>query len=468
MLRGIKDIIEKFSMLKKGDRIIVAVSGGPDSVCLFSVLDSLKKELGINLFCAHLNHQLRGAESDGDERYIRRLADKLRIPILIESKDTAKFAKEKKFSLEQAARELRYDFLLRAAKKMDANKIAMGHTRDDQAETLLIRLLRGAGLRGLKAIPPMRKLSPNIYIIRPLIETPREEIMSFLKKRKIKARLDSTNVKAIFLRNRLRHKLIPVIEKYYSPKIKEILARTANALDADYDYLIKQQRRAFKRIAKIKNGVGVNLSIKRLRSLETSLKRGIVRLAIENVKGDLKSIDYRHWERIENLISERNINSTVHLPGGISVIRKPRTLLFAKEQSKRNINKLLPTVIIKVPGKTRIAKRLKIKSSILNAPPKAFSVCPDIEYFDFDKIKFPLKVRYRRPFDKMRPLGMKRYKRLQDIFIDDKVKVNKRAKIPIIVDAKGKIIWVCGVRMSENYKVTPRIKRCLRLSLVRC
>ena len=157
MLKKIKNTICKFSMLKEGDGIIIAISGGPDSVSLLLALDFFKKEFKINLSCAHLNHLLRGQESDRDERYVRRLAERLSIPLLVESKNVGKFAKKKKLSLEQAARELRYDFLLRAAKKMGANKIAMGHTKDDQAETLLMRLLRGAGLRGLRAIPPMRR-----------------------------------------------------------------------------------------------------------------------------------------------------------------------------------------------------------------------------------------------------------------------------------------------------------------------
>ena len=430
---------------------------------LLLALDFFKKEFKINLSCAHLNHLLRGQESDRDERYVRRLAERLSIPLLVESKNVGKFAKKKKLSLEQAARELRYDFLLRAAKKMGANKIAMGHTKDDQAETLLMRLLRGAGLRGLRAIPPMRKVSDGIFVVRPLIETSRIQIISYLKRKKVRARLDSTNVKTAFLRNRLRHKLLPAIERYYSPKIKDILARTANALDADYEYLIKQQKRIFKRIARIKRGNSVSLPLGSLRKLAPSLKRGLVRLAIESIKGNLKSIDYRHWERIEDLIEGGR--ASFNLPGGIRVIKKPKTVLFIKEERTKKISKSLPSIMVKTPGKTQIAKRLAIKSSISRTTPKAFNGSPRIEYFDSDKIKFPLMIRYRRPSDRIKPLGMKRYKRLQDIFIDDKVKLSKRAKNPIIVDAKSRIVWVCGVRMSEDFKLTPRTKRYLKLTI---
>ncbi len=441
----------------------MAISGGPDSVCLLLVLNSIKKEFGINLFCAHLNHRLRGVESDCDERYVKRLTKKHRMPLLIESRNVTKFAKDKKFSLEQAARKLRYDFLLQTAKKIGADKIAMGHTKDDQVETLFMRLFRGTGLRGLRGIPAVRKISPNISIIRPLIETPREEILFFLKERKIRARLDSTNAQTAFLRNRIRHELLPHIEKYYSPKIKEILARTADNLDADYDYLIKQQRKVFKRIAKIKKDASINLPIKGLKSLPISFKRGVVRLAIEDVKGNLEGIDYRHWKKIEDLI-EGGLAS-FNLPDGICVTKRAKTVQFASKKKTENMQKLPLSAIIKIPGVTKILKRLYIKSSISKAPPITFNTSPNIEYFDADKIKFPLNARFRKPADKMKPLGMKRYKRLQDIFVDDKIKAIRRNRIPIIIDARGRIIWVCGVRMAEDFKVTPHTRKCLRLKL---
>ncbi|UCH12011.1 MAG: tRNA lysidine(34) synthetase TilS, partial [Candidatus Omnitrophota bacterium] len=354
MLKRIKDTIHKFSMLKKGDNVLVAISGGPDSVCLLLVLNSIKKKFGINLFCAHLNHRLRGVESDCDERYVKRLTKKHRIPLLIESRNVTKFAKDKKFSLEQAARKLRYDFLLQTARKIGADKIAVGHTKDDQVETLFMRLFRGTGLRGLRGIPGVRKISPNISIIRPLIETPREEILFFLKKRKIRARLDSTNAQTAFLRNRIRHELLPHIEKYYSPRIKEILTRTADSLDADYDYLIKQQHKAFKRIAKIKKDASISLPIKGLKSLPISFKRGVVRIAIENVKGNLEGIDYRHWVKIEDLME--GATTSLHLPGGINVVKRPKTVHFMvkKNGAGGEFKKIVPeTNLIKIPGVTK-------------------------------------------------------------------------------------------------------------------
>ncbi len=455
MLKEIKNTVKKFhlpgrqaGLLGRGDRVIIALSGGPDSVSLLLALNILKKELGLTLACAHLNHKLRQKESDRDQKYAVRLAGKLKVPIFTTSKDIKKIAAEKGLSIEQAARQVRYEFLLESAKTFKANKIAVGHTRDDQAETLLMRLLRGSGLRGLRSIPPVREISQGIYIIRPLIETSRKQIDSFLRQKKTKARLDSTNLQTLFLRNKIRHKLLPLLEKDYSAKIKDTLARTAETLNADYDYLLARQRAAFKKAARIKTDTFVEVPVKKLKSLEPSLKTGVVRLAIENVKGSLENIDYRHWERIEDLING-NLNC-VNLPGRVKVTRTNGSVQFFKEGT---VQKNSPNFLL--------------EEKIITARPKILGKSKKIEYFDFEKIAFPLKIRYRRPHDRIKPLGMKKYKRLQDVFIDDKVKAQKRPQTPIIVDSKGRIVWVYGVRMSEDFKITPHTRKYFRLSLIK-
>ncbi|UCH11822.1 MAG: tRNA lysidine(34) synthetase TilS, partial [Candidatus Omnitrophota bacterium] len=224
--------------------------------------------------------------------------------------------------------------------------------------------------------------------------------------------------------------------------------------------------KAFKRIAKIKKDASISLPIKGLKSLPISFKRGVVRIAIENVKGNLEGIDYRHWVKIEDLME--GATTCLHLPGGINVVKRPKTVHFMvkKNGAGGEFKKIVPeTNLIKIPGVTKILKRLYIKSSISKTPPRTFNASPNIEYFDVDKIRFPLNARLRKPADKMKPLGMKRHKRLQDIFVDDKIKAIRRNRLPIIVDARGRIIWVCGVRMSEDFKVTPHTGKSLRLKL---
>ncbi|MFH0732697.1 MAG: tRNA lysidine(34) synthetase TilS [Candidatus Omnitrophota bacterium] len=455
MLKKIKDTIQKYSMLKKRDRVLVAVSGGPDSTSLLVALNCLKSEFGINLCAAHLNHLLRGAESDKDAQYARNLANRFEIPFFADSRDVLGFARKEKLSIEQAARQIRYEFFKETAKQINANKIALGHNCDDQAETMLMRLFRGSGMRGLRAILPKRKISEKLEVIRPLIEVPRKDIELFLKRKKIKPRIDSTNKKDIYFRNKIRHKLIPYLEKNYFPNLKKQIARTAQTIALDYDYLSKQHTQAFKKIISTNRQGEISFKLNEFKQLPASFQNGIIRLAIEEIKGDLLKIDYRHIEKIKGLIFDKKAASTIQLPGDTAVRRKAGTIRFYKKgdsPQKRGQSPFLP---------------LSFKATVLESPPKKFSPSRRIEYFDAGKIIFPLATRCRKPHDKIRPLGMKRYKRLQDIFIDDKISKAGRDKIPLVVDSKGRIIWVCGVRMSDDFKITPKTTRFLRLELIK-
>ncbi|MBN1406022.1 MAG: tRNA lysidine(34) synthetase TilS [Candidatus Omnitrophica bacterium] len=449
MLKKIKHTINKFHLLRKGDTVLIACSGGPDSICLLLALYYLKKEIGINLCAAHLNHCLRGAESDKDELYVKKITSGLSIPLFTQSADANAFARKNKLSLEDAARRIRYGFLADIAGKIKANKIATAHTNEDQAETVLMRLLKGSGLRGLCGIPVKRQLDKNILVVRPMLETSKKEILSFLKIKRIKPRYDSSNLKDVFLRNKIRNKLIPYIEKNFSPQIKNILAKAADNVATDYEYLLGMQKNIFDKTA-VKSPGKTGLSLEKIKFMHPSLKRGVVRLAIENVKGNLNKIDYRHWDEIEDLISKRKLNSQVHLPGGISVVKKSRTLDFLIKTNA--VKKIIPAPI-------------EIKQVILKCPPKTLGKSKNVEYFDADRIAFPLKIRFRESADKMKPLGMKQHKRLQDIFVDDKIDSDKRGAIPVVVDATGRIVWVYGVRMSEDFKITPSTKKYLRMSI---
>ncbi|MGB2697476.1 MAG: tRNA lysidine(34) synthetase TilS, partial [Candidatus Zixiibacteriota bacterium] len=213
-----KKTIDRYHMIKSGDKVVVAVSGGPDSVTLLLVLLELKKDFNLSLFIAHVNHKLRGKESDQDQGFVRKLASDLNIKLYTSSFQVKKEAKKMKLSVEECAREIRYNYLNKLADKLKAQKIALGHNFNDQAETVLIRLIRGSGSLGLSGIPPVKN-----KIIRPLIEIKREEIEAFLKKKKIPFRIDSSNLRTDYLRNKVRLKLLPILKKGYNPKIEEVL-----------------------------------------------------------------------------------------------------------------------------------------------------------------------------------------------------------------------------------------------------
>jgi len=317
ILDKVKSTVRKYNLIDKGDKIIVGVSGGPDSLALLYLLNSLRKELKISLHIAHLDHRLR-KDSYKDREFVQGLAQQLKLPITTAQINIKELAK--KGSLEEIARNARLGFLFKVAGDIKANKIALGHNLDDQAETVLMRILRGSGLYGLSGILPKRNIS-GYQIIRPLIELRRKEIEAFLKKRKIKTRLDTSNLEDIYFRNKIRNKLLPLLEKEYNQNIKEVLSNMAESIGYDYDYLSRVTKQYMKKLKS-------RLNLNRLLKLHPAIRRLILRLNIAQVKGDTRRITFQHIKEIEDLISSRPVNSVVDLPKGISVVKRGKTLSF--------------------------------------------------------------------------------------------------------------------------------------------
>lgn len=377
ILDKISSTIKHYNLITKGDKILIGVSGGPDSVCLLYILNLLKKDFGISLHIAHLNHLLRGKESDKDSEFVLELAHSLGIPSTLKAVNVRKQAE--KDSLEEAARTERLHFLFETAQKIKADKIALGHNKDDQSETILMRLLRGSGMLGLSGILPKRKID-RWTVIRPLIETERKAIESFLNSNKIPSRKDSSNLKIIYFRNRIRHKLLPLLAQY-NPNIKEILSNTAQNLALDYDYLLSRSTKAYRHVAvstkvnpsqhhhceetaplhqaakqsRSKNEIasvaslklglprnddkfllstayksGVKVNKTKLLKLHPALQNMVLRLAFEKLKGDTRRLNFQHIKEIHDLINRRPINSIVDLPSGISACLKKQYILIYK------------------------------------------------------------------------------------------------------------------------------------------
>ena len=325
----IKKTIRQDDLLKKGDRVVVAVSGGPDSMALLHILFQLRYELGIDLCVAHLNHQLRNSAGK-DEQFVRGVCAKLRVPFI--SRILPQNAFEKSGSIEEIARAYRFSFLIKTAKNKKFNAIALGHTLDDLAETVLMRILRGTGLMGIRGILPKRMID-GFCFIRPLLDVSRGEIADFLKQEKISFRNDPTNRSHKFLRNRIRLQLIPQLQKEYNPKLKEILAHLSNILSEDYDYLQAQARKALCDIMDQGLQGHVRLKLKGLQKLHRALKRMVIRLAIEQLNNDIHAMTFVHLAQIEDLIENRPKGSIVHLPKALSVRVDDR--YFILERSKK-------------------------------------------------------------------------------------------------------------------------------------
>jgi tRNA(Ile)-lysidine synthase len=314
LFEKVKKTIKKYVLINKGDRILIGVSGGPDSLTLLFVLNGLKKEFNLKLHIAHLDHMLR-KNSAKDREFVERLAAKLKLPITgakINLKAVAKSG-----SLEEICRNARLGFLFNVAKKIKADKIALGHNLDDQAETVLMRILRGTGLYGLAAISPKRNIA-GFQVIRPLIEVKREDIEKYLKRKGIKPRIDTSNVEDIFFRNKLRNNLLPVLEKGYNRNIKEVLSNLAKLSADDYDYLLKEAGRIAQRMGK-------KINLARFLKLHPAMQRLVLRLKIQGLTGDTRRLEFRHIEEIEDLLRNRPANSIVDLPKGLAVVKRKTT-----------------------------------------------------------------------------------------------------------------------------------------------
>jgi tRNA(Ile)-lysidine synthase len=280
MIDKINNTIKHYSMVKKGDSLLLCVSGGPDSIAMLYAFISIAKDMHLRLFIAHVNHSLRGIESDKDQRYVENTASALNIPVICSKVDTIELSKAEKISVEAAGRKLRYDFFINTAEKLKIKTIATAHTKDDQAETVLMRLIRGTGPRGLCGIPVINHIN-GIKITRPLIDISRKEVLEYLSSEKIRPRIDLSNTEIKFFRNKIRLKLMPALQRAYNPDIKNVFSSLAELMQGDFEYLESVYKKTFKQLAKIKKRGEVVFRLCDIKNKPVSIKRGLIRNAIE-------------------------------------------------------------------------------------------------------------------------------------------------------------------------------------------
>jgi len=443
-------------MILPGDTVIIGVSGGADSSALLHLFAMFRKELGIKLTVCHLNHKIRGRDAACDEKYIMEISRKLGIRCVTESFDVPAFAKRNRLSLEDAARRARHGFFNRTAKSIGADKIALGHTADDNVETLLMRMIRGAGLRGLEGIPKVRGM-----IIRPLINIWRSDLEGFCRKHSISPRIDKTNYDTAFFRNRVRHELIPHLQKY-NPRIKETLSRLIDILGQHYDFLESETIKYASKVLKGKKD-RVDIDKKKLLHLRPILQAEILRLAIEKVKGDLFDISYVNI--LDILASIKKTSATISIPGlQIYIGRNSVAVSPGGERTDVRYKHFLT-----IPGRIRVAGgRYMVRASLVEPGrlKRLKHTNPNVAYVDLGKISGPLWVRSWEKGDRMRPMGFKGTKKLQDIFIDEKVDMREKALLPIVSDSK-KIVWVSGFRIDDKVKVDPGTSKIVKLECSR-
>lgn len=458
--------MQKHGLITTSQTLLVAVSGGQDSVCLLHVLHQLQAELGIQLHVAHLDHQLRGKESSGDARYVAGLAKRLGIPATIEKRDVGNYQKVHGLSLEEAAREVRYNFLTEVASTIGADRVAVGHTLDDHIETILLHLIRGTGTRGLRGLQPATRwgtAAKGLIVVRPLLEVRRDETAAYCSIQHLRPRQDATNLSLAPLRNRVRLELLPLL-KSYNPQIVEALQRTAHIAGDDIDYLEKEARGLWLEVA-TQQGNTVVLDRKALLSLPVSMGRNLLRLAIENAGGNLKDIEARHIEELMQSL-HKSAGKRISLPYGLFFTIDYDRYLLSKEPSR-----ILPfpalegKYYINMPG-TTVIPGWSITAIIDKPGEITIEENKLIAHFDADKIGDMLMVRSRQYGDRFQPLGMKEMKKIGQFMIDARIPRDWRERIPIVHSETG-ILWVVGYRIDERVKVTDDTRRILRLEFSR-
>ena len=451
--------ILQHDMICSGEAIVVGFSGGVDSLALLVALYELRHPLDCHLHIAHLDHQLRG-DSTSDAELVKQYANLLKLPFTIKKIDIPALMKQRKQSIEALARKERYEFFESVSKKIGATKVALGHQRNDQAETVLMNLLRGAALTGLRGILPIR----DGKFIRPLLDFSRTEIEEFVAEQGLQPCEDSTNWDQNFLRNRIRLDLLPLLKRDYNRNIQNTLAQNAELLRAESDYLEDIARKALDAcLAEPATHDVVILNRLMFLRHHPALRRRILRLAIGQIQGDMKELAFNHSEFMLQLSEGKSPNRQLNLPNNLEFLRAYNQLIIQRPTSK--IGEFEYTVA--VPGDNNFpALNAVMVATIVEAPSRKTSYVLDGKFqavFDVDQIHMPLNIRSRRAGDRFQPFGMKGTKKVKDFFIDAKVPQRMRQSIPILVTG-DEILWVVGHRTSEKCKVSNKTRRFLHLT----
>lgn len=450
LLGAVSRLLKELGLVQSSQPLVVAVSGGADSLALLLLLAELRHPLGVSLHVAHLDHGLRGQESQGDAQFVAETARRLNLPVTLEQEDVESYRTGRHLSLEEAAREVRYSFLYRVAAAQGADTVALGHTADDQAETILMHLLRGSGLGGLAGMPPLAywpssRHSQRVALVRPLLEVTREETRAYCLWKGVTPRDDSSNLSLQFTRNRLRSDLLPRLRSY-NPRFQEALLRLGRSATQDQAYILEEAARARERLV-VDLGEGITIEKKGFAALPPTLQRHLLRLIYQEVRGSSQGLEHRHLEGMVRL-SQGSAGKEIHLPDGLvfSVDPDGLRLSFGKDRvpglpAIAGEYPLMVPDTIQIPGWSIKARLSPGKGALPYAGEYAVRL-------DGGRVGRRLLVRGRRPGDCFHPLGMTGSKKLQDFMVDAKVPRDMRDRVPLVLSEEG-IAWVVGYRIAH-------------------
>lgn len=493
LLAGVLEQIEACEMFAQGDRWLLAVSGGADSMALMHIVASLRDQGSLKLqyiHIAHLNHQLRGNESDADAAFVAEQAKKLSLEVTNGTADINNLPRASGESIETAARRYRYEFLAETAAENHCNKIALAHHANDNVETILQRIIRGTGVRGLAGIPAVRKLNVEdtaetpILIVRPMLNLRRKQIEEFMRKGQLPYRVDSSNLSKTPFRNRVRHDLIPMLASEYNPKVFEAIERLSYTATWVAEILSCDAKADYLDILQEHQGDRVVLDAQKLHEKPMIQQTEIIHHALSALHIPLRRIGYKHIAAVLRRIAKNNQQTwQIQLPGSVIVSLDSTQLAIEIDTTSRELDIVpLCQITLTLQGSTTLPEGYVGWNAVDNTKKPITTIAAQSEQInsvelanlrskhehyqeslDAEQITGALLLRTRQRGDRFRPLGAPGFKTIGDFFTDQKVPEQLRDRIPLLCDDQG-VVWVIGMRIAERVKVTKTTKNALKLS----
>ncbi len=449
--KKVKSFIQKNNLLSYGDKVLVCLSGGADSVCLLRVICDLKDELSLFVYAAHVNHMLRADDADSDEDFCKRLCAELGVELNVLRVDVAEAAKKTRQSVEAAARKIRYDYFFSLKKEKNIDKIVTAHNQNDNAETSLMYYMRGSGLDWIKGILPKREDG----VVRPLLCVSRKEIEAYLDKKEQKFVTDKTNYEDVYMRNKVRLNLIPELEKSYNSNLVEVISENALILSLDSQYMNQQARRICEKLFCESQG-GFYINIDEYNKIDKALSLRVIRYALARIRKSDKDISYDTVIRCDELFCDGETSKKVSI-SDMCFARREYDRVYFEENSDEFLGYCYEAQI----GSSIYIKEADV-TFCLSVTDKIGKRSKNCEYFDYNLSSGQIYIRSRKNADTFIPFNMKGTKKLKDFFIDEKVDVKTRARIALVT-CGDEILWVSGLRRSDLYKVSEKTTKILKI-----
>ncbi|MBS3810590.1 MAG: tRNA lysidine(34) synthetase TilS [Halanaerobiales bacterium] len=444
-----KENIAKKRLVVNEDKLLLGISGGPDSLTMLDLFDSLREKMRLRIMVFHLNHLFR-EEADQEAEYVNKICEERNISSIIKKYDVPSYVKKENLSPEEGARRIRFKFLKEICIRKDIQKVCLAHNKDDLVETVLFNIFRGSGMRGLKGIEDVANID-CLKIIHPLLIFYRSEILDYCEQNSLKPVYDPSNKSNLYSRNRIRNNILPMIEEQINSNVKKSVTRLSETIKEDYDFLDEYSCRVLNDILRKKGKRKYVLDLEGLKKNHPAIIKRILNKVFFKLKGNIDNFYYKNYSDMLNFIRNNKTGDLLDLPDKINLKISYNQLIIMEGTFE---NSIFFTKTIKKQGRYLLpckqSLKIEIKSEKLNwRNYKDSNVC----IADSDKVNFPLEIRNKRDGDKFVPLGMNGHKKVKDFFIDEKIPDYLRAKIPIIFDAEQKLIWICGFRMDDRFKI---------------